>query len=182
MILLASIAHAQELRFIDESGNIHWVERLEEVPPRYRNQVVPPTPAPQLLKGQRYNPQREQQKRLEDAARKKRSEDRAKEIAQKKLERDQAREAKLREKEIEKKRREQKKADDLARKEEAKMKRDEKNNKPEQLPANKRPGPDPSDQPSKNPGSILHKAPTLPPATPAPQDPGVETDGEASAN
>jgi hypothetical protein len=33
---------------MDSSGNIHFVDSLSEVPPRYREQVVPPTPTPVL--------------------------------------------------------------------------------------------------------------------------------------
>jgi hypothetical protein len=40
--------HAQQVRYMDSSGNIHFVDRLSEVPPRYREQVVPPTPTPVL--------------------------------------------------------------------------------------------------------------------------------------
>lgn len=42
---------AQVYRYIDESGNIHWVDRLDDVPYRYRDQVVPPTAIPVYPKG-----------------------------------------------------------------------------------------------------------------------------------
>ena len=42
----ASYCLAQAFRYMDESGNIHFVDSISEVPPRYRNQVLAPTPAP----------------------------------------------------------------------------------------------------------------------------------------
>lgn len=46
LLSFSSAALAQTLRYIDDSGNIHWVDSVTQIPPRYRNQVVPPTPAP----------------------------------------------------------------------------------------------------------------------------------------
>lgn len=43
-------ARAQQIRYMDSSGNIHFVDSLSEVPPRYREQIVPPTPTPVLDK------------------------------------------------------------------------------------------------------------------------------------
>lgn len=45
-------AEAQSFRYIDESGNIFFVEKPEDVPTRYRDQVVKPTPLPILTKQQ----------------------------------------------------------------------------------------------------------------------------------
>jgi hypothetical protein len=44
----SSESKAQQVRYMDSSGNIHFVDSLSEVPPRYREQVVPPTPTPVL--------------------------------------------------------------------------------------------------------------------------------------
>jgi hypothetical protein len=33
---------------MDSSGNIHFVDSLSQVPPRYREQIVPATPTPVL--------------------------------------------------------------------------------------------------------------------------------------
>jgi hypothetical protein len=41
-------AQAQQVRYMDSSGNIHFVDSLSEVPARYREQIVPPTPTPVL--------------------------------------------------------------------------------------------------------------------------------------
>ena len=35
---------AQSFRYMDESGNLHWVDSIEQIPPRYRSQVLVPTP------------------------------------------------------------------------------------------------------------------------------------------
>jgi type IV secretory pathway VirB10-like protein len=43
---LVASADAQRFRYIDNSGNIHFVDSLSQVPERYMNQVVPPTPTP----------------------------------------------------------------------------------------------------------------------------------------
>ena len=45
LVVIAS-ADAQRFRYIDSSGNIHFVDSLSQVPERYMNQVVPPTPTP----------------------------------------------------------------------------------------------------------------------------------------
>lgn len=42
--LSTQTSEAQSYRYMDDSGNIYFVERLAEVPPKYRSQVVPPTP------------------------------------------------------------------------------------------------------------------------------------------
>jgi hypothetical protein len=39
-------AIADQLRYMDSSGNIIFVDSLNQVPTRYRDQVVPPTPVP----------------------------------------------------------------------------------------------------------------------------------------
>jgi hypothetical protein len=39
---------AQQYRYMDSSGNINFVDSLSDVPRRYREQIVPPTPTPVL--------------------------------------------------------------------------------------------------------------------------------------
>jgi hypothetical protein len=39
-------ALAEQYRYMDSSGNIYFVDSINQVPPRYREQVIPPTPAP----------------------------------------------------------------------------------------------------------------------------------------
>lgn len=46
-ILLFSLSvSAEQLRYIDDSGNMHFVDSISQVPKRYLSQVVPPTPVP----------------------------------------------------------------------------------------------------------------------------------------
>jgi len=44
VISIASQSFASPFRYIDDGGNINWVDRIEEVPERYKNQVIKPTP------------------------------------------------------------------------------------------------------------------------------------------
>jgi hypothetical protein len=48
MLLFLSLnhAHAQSIRYMDESGQLHFVDSLYQVPMKYRDQVVAPTPVP----------------------------------------------------------------------------------------------------------------------------------------
>jgi len=43
-LLLREYSLAQSFRYMDESGNLHWVDSIEQIPPRYRSQVLLPTP------------------------------------------------------------------------------------------------------------------------------------------
>jgi hypothetical protein len=45
-IIVSSSVCAQSLRYMDESGQLHFVDSIYQVPPRYRNQVLVPTPVP----------------------------------------------------------------------------------------------------------------------------------------
>lgn len=40
------LVEGQSYRYIDESGNIFFVDRIDQIPPKYRYQVLPPTPIP----------------------------------------------------------------------------------------------------------------------------------------
>ncbi len=48
--VFAGAANAQQYRYMDEAGNIHFVDSVSQVPPRYREQVAPSTPTPVLDK------------------------------------------------------------------------------------------------------------------------------------
>lgn len=48
LILCSAECCAQQIRYMDSSGNIHFVDSLSQVPSRYREQVVPATPTPVL--------------------------------------------------------------------------------------------------------------------------------------
>jgi hypothetical protein len=60
-------AMAEQVKYIDEAGNIRFVDRVSEVPKQYREQVVPPTPTVHLDK----KAQMELQRRQREAAREK---------------------------------------------------------------------------------------------------------------
>jgi hypothetical protein len=51
--LCTSEVHAQQYRYMDSSGNIHFVDSLSDIPRQYREQLVPPTPTPVLDARQR---------------------------------------------------------------------------------------------------------------------------------
>jgi hypothetical protein len=46
LVVLCSIVDAERFRYIDEAGNIFWVDSLLAIPERYRYQVLKPTPIP----------------------------------------------------------------------------------------------------------------------------------------
>ncbi len=79
--LCARDAHAQQYRYMDSSGNIHFVDSLGDVPRQYRQQLVPPTPTPVLDARQRRELQqrkeREQKERQHQIEAKKRELERA---------------------------------------------------------------------------------------------------------
>lgn len=52
-LVAAAPAYADSVMFIDEGGNIHFVDSWQQVPPQYRNQLrkaPTPVPDPQTLK------------------------------------------------------------------------------------------------------------------------------------
>ena len=51
LLLFPLQSGAQPFRYIDEAGNIIFVDRLNQIPPRYRDQVLKPTPVPIYPKG-----------------------------------------------------------------------------------------------------------------------------------
>jgi type IV secretory pathway VirB10-like protein len=62
-------AHAQRYRYMDGSGNIHFVDSLSDVPRQYREQLVPPTPTPVLDARQRRELQQRQERQARDRQR-----------------------------------------------------------------------------------------------------------------
>jgi hypothetical protein len=59
--LWCSAVCAEQLRYMDEAGNIRFVNRMSEVPRQHREQIVPPTPTPVLDRRQKAEIQRRQQ-------------------------------------------------------------------------------------------------------------------------
>ncbi len=63
--LCSVTAIAEQLRYTDEAGNIRFVNRMNQVPRQYREQIVPPTPTPILDHRQKMElKQRQQQEEL----------------------------------------------------------------------------------------------------------------------
>jgi type IV secretory pathway VirB10-like protein len=52
LIVTCRSAISDQVRYMDSSGNIHFVESLSRVPSQYRQQVIPPTPIPKYDKKQ----------------------------------------------------------------------------------------------------------------------------------
>lgn len=48
VFITCTSASGQQVRYMDSSGNIHFVDNINQVPPRYRQQVETPTPVPVL--------------------------------------------------------------------------------------------------------------------------------------
>ncbi len=49
-LLYSPEAMAQRYRYVDSSGNIHFVNNLKQVPKQYMHQIMTPTPRPVLSK------------------------------------------------------------------------------------------------------------------------------------
>lgn len=82
-------AHAQHYRYMDSSGNIHFVDSLGDVPRQYREQLVPPTPTPVLDARQRRELQQRKEREQKDRIRQIEAKKRELERARKALEREQ---------------------------------------------------------------------------------------------
>jgi hypothetical protein len=86
---------AQQHRYMDSSGNIHFVDNVYQVPQRYREQVMTPTPVPVLDRKALMEKQRLEQQ----AKREKMAEERRKQIEERQKKREderrRAQEAKL---------------------------------------------------------------------------------------
>jgi len=100
LILSGSVA-AQGMNYVDEAGNIYFVDNINQVPMQYRSQLIPPTPSlpPGSKVAREYENQvKRQQKELEREKKKKEKEkEKAKKKAEKeklKKEREEAREKK----------------------------------------------------------------------------------------
>lgn len=61
---------AQRYRYMDGSGNIHFVDSWKQVPREFREQIVPPTPTPMLDKKAQRELQRQKEREVREAQRK----------------------------------------------------------------------------------------------------------------
>lgn len=110
--LVPSTSLADSLRYMDESGNIHFVDRLSDIPTRYRGQVIETKPTPVS--------QEEYRQQLSEWKRKKAAE-----------EREVKRQQREREREEKAKKRELEKADKKKQKEQARLAKSSKTTKTE---------------------------------------------------
>lgn len=89
MLALPLSTAAQSLNYIDEAGNIHFVDNLNDVPMQYRNQFVSPQPTLQpgsraareyekTLKQRERELEREKKMKEKEEAKKKKLEDKKK--------------------------------------------------------------------------------------------------------
>jgi hypothetical protein len=77
---------AQQVRYMDSSGNIHFVDSPNQVPMRYREQVMTPTPVPVLDR----KAQMEKRRLEQQALREKRVEERRKQAEEREKKREEA--------------------------------------------------------------------------------------------
>lgn len=89
VVLFAADVSAQQYRYMDSSGNIHFVDSLGDVPRQYREQLVPPTPTPVLDARQRREIQQRKEREQKDRLRQIEAKKRELERARKALEREQ---------------------------------------------------------------------------------------------
>lgn len=82
-------AYAQHYRYMDSSGNIHFVDSLSDVPRQYREQLVPPTPTPVLDARQRKELQNRKEREAKDRQRQIEAKKRELERVRRAVERDQ---------------------------------------------------------------------------------------------
>lgn len=82
-------AHAQKYRYMDSSGNIHFVDSFGDIPRQYREQLVPPTPTPVLDARQRKELQNRKEREAKDRQRQIEAKKRELERARKAIEREQ---------------------------------------------------------------------------------------------
>lgn len=85
---------AEQIRYIDDAGNIRFVDRVAEVPRQYRQQVVPPTPTVFLDRKAQLELQRRQRDAAREKERKEQEKRRELQKRQRELEKQQQREAK----------------------------------------------------------------------------------------
>lgn len=89
VVVGALCAQAQQFRYMDHSGNIHFVESLNDVPRQYRHQIVPPTPTPVLDARQKKELQRAKERELRERQRQIENKKRELERTRRAIERDQ---------------------------------------------------------------------------------------------
>ena len=62
-------AEAQRYRYMDSSGNLHFVDSIGDIPRQYRQQVFPPTPTPVLNARQQNELKRAKEREIKERQR-----------------------------------------------------------------------------------------------------------------
>ncbi len=89
IVVTCRYAESQQFRYMDNSGNIHFVESINDVPRQYRHQIVPPTPTPVLDARQKKEIQRAKERELRERQRQLENKKRELERTRRAIERDQ---------------------------------------------------------------------------------------------
>ena len=76
---------ADQIRYMDEAGNIIFVDKLSEVPKEYMHQIMTPTPTPVISKQEAAEMQRKRRQEQMEKERKEREKKREERERQKKL-------------------------------------------------------------------------------------------------
>jgi len=93
IVVFCSLVDAERFRYIDEAGNIFWVDSLAAIPERYRYQVLKPTPVPdeatiRWMEQRRREKEREKLLKKQEEERKRRELERKREQARLERERE----------------------------------------------------------------------------------------------
>lgn len=102
-VYLPQSAFAESLRYEDEAGNLHFVDRLSDIPDRYREQVVPSRPtasSDQDYKKQLSEWKRQQKDSEKETKRQLREREKLEKERKKKLEKEERKKAKEMQKKI----------------------------------------------------------------------------------
>ena len=91
--VIANTANAQGVNYIDESGNIMFADSIEQVPAKFRPQLIKPTPGPRDKK--EYKKQMEEyKKRMVEEEKEKKAAEKLAEKERRQKEKEQQRQAK----------------------------------------------------------------------------------------
>ncbi len=82
----ASSASAERYRYVDSSGNMHFVNSLKQVPQQYMHQIMTPTPRPVYSKREARRMESERRRREREQEAQDRRKERAEEQARRRRE------------------------------------------------------------------------------------------------
>lgn len=85
-LFFAASAHAERYRYVDSSGNMHFVNSLKQVPQQYMHQIMTPTPRPVYSKREARRMEAEKRRRQREQEALERRKERAEEQARRRRE------------------------------------------------------------------------------------------------